>query len=98
MKKAGDLLKDFFDNLKLNGIDEKPIASFWEDIVGKEIAQHTRVKEIKKGILIIEADHPGWLQIINLKKRQIIDKVIKEFPEKEITEMKSILIEKNDDR
>lgn len=98
MKKAGDLLKDFFDNLKLNGKDEKTIVSSWEDIVGKELALNTRVKEIKKGILIIEADHQGWLQIINLKNRQIMDKVTNKFPEKKITEIKSILSIKNDGR
>lgn len=98
MKKAGDLLKNFFDNLKLNIKDDKSIASSWEEIVGKEVAQHTRIKEIKKGLLIIEADHQGWLQIINLKKGQIIGKISKDFPEKEITEIKSILSLKNNDR
>lgn len=98
MKKAGDLLQDFFDNLKLTGKDEKTIVSSWEDIVGKELALNTRIKEIKKGILIIEADHQGWLQIINLKNRQIMDKISNKFPEKKITEIKSILSIKNDGR
>ena len=91
MKKAGDLLKEFFDNLGISAEKAENIYSSWKEIAGKEIGDNSGVVNIKKGIIIVEVDHPGWIQIINLKKEQILTKINKKFPEKEIKEIKVIL-------
>ena len=91
MKKAGDLLKEFFDNLGISAVKTENIYSCWKEIAGKEIGENSRVFDIKKEIVFVEADHPGWIQIINLKKEHILTKINEKFPEKEIREIKVIL-------
>jgi len=91
MKKAGDLLKEFFDNLGIPSKNPENIYSCWKEMSGKEIAENSRVIDIKNEIIIVETNHPGWIQIINLKKEQIVKKINEKFPEKGIREIKVIL-------
>jgi predicted nucleic acid-binding Zn ribbon protein len=91
MKRAGDLLKEFFDNIKIKDTGTDTIFTSWEKIAGTDIASHSRIKDYKKNILTIEADHPGWIQIINLKKNQIIQRISEKFPDKEIDEIMVVL-------
>jgi len=91
MKRAGDFLKDFFDNLGISSEKRETIYSCWTEIAGKDIADHSKVVDIKKEIVFVETDHPGWLQIINLKKELILNKINEKFPEKEVKEIKVIL-------
>ena len=91
MKKAGDLLKEFFDNLGISAEKTENIYSCWSEIAGKDIGDNSRVIDIKKETISVEADHPGWIQIINLQKEQILKNIKERFPDKEIKEIKVIL-------
>ena len=48
------------------------------------LAVHSRVTELEKGILMVEADHPGWIQILKTKKAELLSLVKKQYPELEI--------------
>jgi predicted nucleic acid-binding Zn ribbon protein len=51
------------------------------DAVGiGEAGAHSRVNDIKKGILEIETDHPGWKQILLTKQRALLALVQQDFP------------------
>ena len=91
MKKAGEILKVFFDTLGISAVKTETIYSGWKEIAGKEIAENSRVVDVKKEILFVEADHPGWIQIINLKENLILEKINEKFPEKKINKIKIIL-------
>ena len=89
MKKAGDLLKNFFENLNIKEPKGgKTITSSWKEIAGAELSEHTRIKDIRKDTVYVEADHPGWLQILELKKRSIIGNINENFPDKDIKEIR----------
>ncbi len=47
----------------------------WQDIVGAELAAHTRPVEVEKGKLIVEVDHPGWVQLLNTGEPAIIKRL-----------------------
>ncbi len=95
MKKAGDILKNFFENLNIKEPKGgKTIISSWIEIAGKELSEHTRIKDIRKDIIYVEADHPGWLQILELKKRSIIGNINNMFPDREITDIRISLKKK----
>jgi len=82
MKKASEILSQFFDQAQLEKAQK--YSSFfrsWRTIVGIDIASHTRVREIERDVLIVEADHPGWAQMIELKKRRILRDINKKYPE-----------------
>ena len=47
-------------------------------------AVHSRIRELERGLLLVEADHPGWIQILQTKQREILSAVQRRYPELEI--------------
>ena len=88
MEKAGDILKQFLDKQSLKAA--KDYSSFfrsWESIVGEDTAAHSRILDVRKKTLIIEVDHPAWMQMIQMRFKEILNKVQKTFPELSIEKM-----------
>lgn len=56
----------------------------WENIVGKRFYSHTRPADIKNGILIIEAEHSGWISLMQFQAGAIQKKIQAKFPELKI--------------
>ncbi len=86
MKKAGELLGAFFDERVLRaarGYSE--LFSAWRSLVGEKISAHSRIAELDKSVLVVEADHPGWIQILQMKQANILDGARKRFPQLSIT-------------
>ena len=81
MYPAGDLLKEV---LARAGIDPKApetqIYRVWDEILGLELAGHAVLREIDRGRLIVEVDHPAWLQLIQMHQRKIIERLNIRFP------------------
>ena len=46
----------------------------------EDLSFHSRIVGLKKGILFIEVDHPGWIEILNINKKHILTKMKKKFP------------------
>lgn len=44
----------------------------WPEIVGPELAAHTRPVEVERGRLIVAADHPGWVQLLRAREAEIV--------------------------
>ena len=57
----------------------------WMEIVGRDIAVHAKILDIKGRSLIIATDHPTWSSLLLMKKKQIIARVQAQFPELGIT-------------
>ena len=55
------------------GFDEIPPA-----------AVHSRIKELERGTLVIEADHPGWIQILQTKQGGLLSAVQRRYKELDI--------------
>ena len=47
----------------------------WQDIVGPELAAHTRPIEVEQGKLIVAVDHPGWIQLLRTEERAILKRL-----------------------
>jgi hypothetical protein len=45
------------------------------------VAVHSRIRELERGILLIEADHPGWIQILQTKQIRLLSVVRRRYPE-----------------
>jgi len=90
VKRAGDLLSslfgDHFDRISLeNGRITAELYSSWA-VIAKELniqaaADHSRIREIEHNVLVIEAEHPGWVQILQTKQSQLLKLVQRKFPE-----------------
>lgn len=82
MKRAGELLSAFFDEKllkKAKGYHD--LFSTWKSLAGDQIGAHSRIMELERSILIIEADHPGWIQILQMKQRFLLNAVRLRFPD-----------------
>ncbi|MDR3335825.1 MAG: DUF721 domain-containing protein [Treponema sp.] len=85
MKRIGDLLSDLFDEGTIQQAERyNNLFSSWRDIAGENIAAHSRIVELNKSILEIEADHPGWIQILQTKQKYLLNGVCRKYPELEI--------------
>jgi len=55
--------------------------------LGERLASNTRVLDLKKGVLIIESDHPGWIQYLKFYQNFIIKGLKMENPEIKINSL-----------
>jgi hypothetical protein len=86
MKKIGELLAAFFDEdtLKMaQGYSD--LFSSWRDIAGESLAAHSRISELERSVLRIEADHPGWIQILQTRQKGLLNRARRKFPSLNIT-------------
>ena len=88
MYRAGDLLKQV---LARTGFDpeapETRIYQVWDDILGHDLAGRARLRDIDRGRLVVEVDHPAWMQLVQMRQRQILRRVARRFPALRITRM-----------
>ena len=90
MKRAGEVLSAIFDEkLMKKAQGYSRLFAFWAEAVQRNgiaaAADHSRIKELDRGILIIEADHPGWKQILQTKQGRLLDDFRLRFPEMDIS-------------
>jgi hypothetical protein len=82
IKDIGSLLAAFFDEEKLRrGGRYAQFFESWKAVVGEHLASHSRVVDLDKGILIVEADHPGWIQLLQLRQTQALNALARRFPD-----------------
>jgi hypothetical protein len=85
VKDASTLLRAFFDEEELRkGGEYAQFFGSWKSIVGERAASHSRVADIDKGNLVVEAEHPGWIQILQLRQADILSAARQRFPELEL--------------
>jgi len=76
------LLAAFFDEEKLRrGGRFAEFFGSWKAIAGERLAAHSRISDIDKGLLIVEAEHPGWIQLLQLRQSEILGAATQRFPE-----------------
>jgi len=53
---------------------ERSVLQKWSEVVGDEIAAHSRAVDLVDGVLVIEADHGAWRQELTLLMPMIVTK------------------------
>jgi len=86
--------EDFIENARLSAelfnSWEKTVCQVWpcgEDQKNEDIpaaAVHSRIKELERGVLFVEADHPGWIQILQTKQAELLLAIQRRCPKLEI--------------
>jgi predicted nucleic acid-binding Zn ribbon protein len=84
-KKIGDILSEI---LQVKEADSSAVPTAvtarWPLIVGEQLEQHTSPSHLKKGVLYVHADHPGWLaELRRIPKIHMLKKLslIPDLPE-----------------
>jgi len=93
ISKAGDLISGLFRQ----HFDEETLAQArktaglfgsWEEITQRakinSAFDHSRIREFEKGVLVIEAEHPGWVQLLQTKQNIILNILQKKYPDMKI--------------
>ena len=96
MRKAGDIVTEllrekFGPEFMETARSTAGLFSSWAQIIAdaghKDIsgaAAHSRIRELERGILLVEADHPGWIQILKTKEEELLSAAQKRYPELDI--------------
>jgi len=85
IKSVSSLLTAFFDEGKLGeGRRYTTLFGSWARLAGQRLAAHSRILELEKGMLIVEAEHPGWIQLLQLQQSSILEAARRNFPELEL--------------
>jgi len=102
MKTAGDILSALFDEgfvKKAQGYSK--LFDSWQDITAKNgiasAADHSRIKDLDRGILLVEMDHPGWKQILQTKQTKLLNDFRIRFPEMDISGI-SLMLSRGESR
>lgn len=90
MTKAGDFLSAILDNRTFGKAKEySRLFSSWEQLTIKHgaaaAAFHARIQDVQRGIIMVEADHPGWIQLLQTKEYALLADLQKTFPELNIS-------------
>lgn len=54
---------------------------------GQNLIDHTSIIDLKNGILLVEADHPGWISLLQFHKKFILKGMQMAVPEAEISSL-----------
>jgi hypothetical protein len=93
IRKAGDILSSLF-NERFDPVflhkarTTAGLFTSWAAITDEAgiaaAASHSGISELERGILLIEAEHPGWRQILQTKQSQLLEIVQRRYLELEI--------------
>ncbi len=68
-------------------MEERAALLRWREIVGDEIATHSRAVDLVDGVLVLEADHGAWRQEVTMLVPMIIQKFNAMFGEGTVTDI-----------
>ena len=89
MKRAAEILSQILDQKERQaGETYSSVFGAWSQIAGGSLAEHSRIYEISGSNLFVEVDHPGWMQLLLMKKNQVIRSVRKRYPALNIRDLK----------
>jgi len=61
---------------------ERKTAAGSEDVPAAAV--HSRIKEFERGMLLVEADHPGWIQILQSRQTELLSAIQRRYPKMDI--------------
>jgi predicted nucleic acid-binding Zn ribbon protein len=88
VKTAGEILSAFLDKDTIKRAEQMGklfTPSIWAELLEScKLSQgvsHSRITELEKTVLLVEADHPGWIQLLHTKQTELLNEVRRRFPE-----------------
>jgi len=88
VKKAAEILARLLDKGPPGALPFPALFGGWQEIAGASLAEHCRAYEVRHRCLLVECDHPGWMQLLLMQKKQILAKIRQRFPQLGIRDVK----------
>jgi predicted nucleic acid-binding Zn ribbon protein len=81
VKRIGDLVRQFLEDRGWEAGDPySPLFTGWKQVVGEPLARHSHLAEVEDGVLIVDVDHPGWLQMLSMRRQAVLEAARKAAP------------------
>ena len=81
-QKADSIISSIFSDIGYSLKEANKTVSIWNKVLlsiksskidGSQLADHSKILDLKNGILIVETDHPGRIQLFQMYKNYIQD-------------------------
>ena len=59
----------------------------WKSIAGSRLGEHSHPSDLRHGLLIVEAEHQGWMQLLQLQQDKMLAEIRRKFPDLGVTGM-----------
>ena len=76
---SAQMISKVFKNISSQDVENSSkIQQAWQTTVskisgnGEKLAAHSSIVDLKNGILLVESDHPGWNQMLQMHKKFIL--------------------------
>lgn len=77
---AGDIAKALVAKLgAANKITKEDIEAGWKEAAGESAFKHSRPGALKKKVLVVKVDNPGWNQALLMQKRKLLKGLKRRF-------------------
>ncbi|MBV9660808.1 MAG: DUF721 domain-containing protein [Acidimicrobiales bacterium] len=63
------------------------LFSGWEELVGADIAAHARPVSVKRGVLVLEVDHPVWATQLRYMTADLLARIREDTGSSEVVEI-----------
>ena len=95
-RKVDEIISNIFENISTDKMnDNLNMISSWKSVllsinsrtnknIGNLLVSHTKVIDLKNGVLLIETDHPGYIQTLQMYNSYILKGLKQKVPELEI--------------
>jgi hypothetical protein len=89
VQRAGDLLSSLLGEAELKKAKGySQLFSSWAGITAKcglaAAGAHSKIGNVERNIVQIEADHPGWVQLLQTKQMELLDALRPMLPDMEL--------------
>ena len=69
-------------------LEQARLISEWPEFIGESTAEHTEITELRDGTLVVQCDSTAWATELRRLRGEILTRVLHEYPNAEIREMK----------
>jgi len=69
-------------------LDQARLIAEWHRFVGETMAGHTRVVEIRSGVLVVQCDSTSWATELRRLRGEVLSRILDEFPDVGVHELR----------
>lgn len=82
VKSVSQLLSAYFgENTLKEGEEYVRFKRAWVAIAGPRLGEHSWPADVRHGVLFVETEHSGWIQLLQMKQERILEEVSRRYPQ-----------------
>lgn len=69
-------------------IEQAQLITDWPELIGEPTASHTRIVELRDGLLIVQCDSTAWATELRRMRAQVLTRILNEYPEAKVQDLR----------